>query len=435
MPASVDIAQELVDTILDFLYDDRRSLLSSSLIARKWVPATRHHLFEKITINHFFTGRAGHLFRDTAHSFMEISRSPHCTILPSIGSVVLNIDTDPAPTLLHELVDVLALAPVSKVLFIDRTSQFGKPISLSWITPHFPGLREFTYNSLDRFVLDVFTLVISFPELRSLSLYSNTRPAAKAAITQAKPYPTLPPAVFAHLRTLRLRLFSHQSEEFMAWLLSIGDQLSLETLDLNVFHFYHNGWGPVSALNAFLSANGAHLRDFSLCLRYEDDRDVDEERLLSTDSDGDVDLSNLTNLRSLRLNSHNVEAVCRTLASLPLPDDAQPQSLSTLEVSFKEWIHYDDVPCACDPRILVHDFAGVMHGDQFAHLTNFRILVPEFFGQVGTEMLRQYFPKWKDTKVLSVQFIDRFQYPLESWENVRDALLGPLIEEGGVRVF
>ncbi|KAJ7022319.1 hypothetical protein C8F04DRAFT_971679, partial [Mycena alexandri] len=45
-----DLAQELVDTILDFLHDDQKSLLSSSLIARKWVPATRYHVFERITL-------------------------------------------------------------------------------------------------------------------------------------------------------------------------------------------------------------------------------------------------------------------------------------------------------------------------------------------------------------------------------------------------
>ncbi|KAJ7301125.1 hypothetical protein DFH08DRAFT_724630, partial [Mycena albidolilacea] len=50
MPPSADIAQELIDTILDFLYDDHSSLFSASLVARKWVPTTRHHVFERIII-------------------------------------------------------------------------------------------------------------------------------------------------------------------------------------------------------------------------------------------------------------------------------------------------------------------------------------------------------------------------------------------------
>lgn len=133
-----------------------------------------------------------------------------------------------------------------------------------------------------------------------------------------------------------------------------------------------------------------------------------------------VDLSGLTNLRSLNLNSHSAEAICTALSSLP----SDLQSLETLELSFKEWIHYDDFPCQCDPRILVHEFAGVMREDQFGHLTEFRILVPEFFGQVGKEMLRNYFPRWNKTDVLHIGFIDRFQSPVDSWESVRDALLG-----------
>ncbi|KAJ7445912.1 hypothetical protein FB451DRAFT_1055474, partial [Mycena latifolia] len=97
MPLPSDLAQELIDTILDFLHDDRESLLSSSLVSRKWVPAPRYHIFEQIAINHLVTGRQGR-FRDTAHKFLAICSSPHCTILSSVHNVVLNIDTELAPT-------------------------------------------------------------------------------------------------------------------------------------------------------------------------------------------------------------------------------------------------------------------------------------------------------------------------------------------------
>ncbi|KAJ6453426.1 hypothetical protein C8R47DRAFT_997696, partial [Mycena vitilis] len=80
-----DIAQELIDAILDFLYDDRESLLSSSLVARNWVPATRYHIFDELTITHFW---AGYQYRDTARSFLNICKSPYCTIMPSVTRVV-----------------------------------------------------------------------------------------------------------------------------------------------------------------------------------------------------------------------------------------------------------------------------------------------------------------------------------------------------------
>ncbi|KAF7333969.1 hypothetical protein MSAN_02398900 [Mycena sanguinolenta] len=412
MPLDLDIAKEVVDNILDFLHDDHLSLLSSSLVARKWVSTPRYHLFKRITINHYFPGR-GHSFKDSAHSFLDLCKSPNCTILSSLRGVVLNVDSDSAPTLLQELVDVLARAPVAKLVFIDHTTSFRHPISLSWMAPHFPGLREFSYNSLDRFVLDIFTLVASFPQLHTLSLYSNTRDAAKSAITQAKPYPTVPHTVFAFLHTLRLRLFSHQSNEFMAWLQTFGDRFRLEVLDLDIFHSCHNGWGPITAVNTFFGANGAHLRAVGLRIHYEDDREVDENILLTQVSDGDLDLSGLTNLRSLSLGSHNVVAICTSLASLP----NNSQGLGMLRVSFQPWIHYDDFPCTCDPRRLVDEFVAVMRGDQFAHLTAFTILVPAFFGDMGREALRVYFPRWKDTDILHIGFIDQVQFSSpDSWD-------------------
>ncbi|KAJ6455210.1 hypothetical protein C8R45DRAFT_1222624 [Mycena sanguinolenta] len=421
MALATEIAKELVDNILDFLHDDRPTLLSSSLVARRWVSTPRHHIFKRITINHYFPGR-GHFFKDSAHGFLDICKSPHCTILRSVRDVVLNVDSDSVPVLLQELVDVLAQAPVVKLLFIDHTTSFRTPISLSWMGPHFPDLREFSYNSLDRFVLDIFTLVASFPQLHTLSLYSSSRDAAKSAITQARPYPTVPRTVFAFLHTLRLRLFSHQSNEFVGWLQTFGDRIRLEVLDLDIFHSFHNGWGPISAVNAFFGANGAHLRVVSLRIHYKDDQEVDENILLNQASDGDLDLSGLTNLRSLSLGSHNVQAICTSLASLP----NLSQGLEMLRVSFHSWIHYDDFPCTCDPRVLVAEFVDVMGRDQFAHLRAFTILVPMFFGDVGRDALRVYFPRWKDTDILRIGFIDLPS--LDTWNGASEILSDGLIE-------
>ncbi|KAJ7133827.1 hypothetical protein C8R46DRAFT_923543, partial [Mycena filopes] len=74
-----ELAQELVDIILDFLHEDHTTLLSASLTARKWVPATRYHVFERITLNHFLAPRPNR-FIDNAHEFLDIAASPHCSI-------------------------------------------------------------------------------------------------------------------------------------------------------------------------------------------------------------------------------------------------------------------------------------------------------------------------------------------------------------------
>ncbi|KAJ7190166.1 hypothetical protein GGX14DRAFT_483628 [Mycena pura] len=425
MSIASDLAQELVDAIVDFLHNDRATLLSSSLVARKWVPATRHHLFERIAI-HQFRHRGPRRFRDTASSFIALCSSPFCGIVPSIQDVVLNVDSDfhPAPGI-QALVAVLARAPVRKIVFIDHTSAPAQPSSLSWLSLHFPGLREFAYSALGRFIPDVFTLVASLPELRSLALYSGSKESAKRAISQAMPYPALFHTVFAHLRTLRLRLYAPQADEFLGWLLTLGDHLRVETLDLTVFHCYHNGWGPVAALNSFFCAQGRHLRHLRIQIRYEDsDGDLDEDARLSEDSAGDLDFSPLTNLQSLLLNSHNVDAVCTALASLP----SRMPSLTSLEVDFKEWIYWDDFPCDCNPSIMVYDFAGVMSEDQFAQLTEFVIRVPEFFGDRGREALKDYFPRWDNTDVVSVLFVEQDTFQVDSAESVWDSMFGSMDE-------
>ncbi|KAJ7084937.1 hypothetical protein C8R44DRAFT_821749 [Mycena epipterygia] len=200
---------------------------------------------------------------------------------------------------------------------------------------------------------------------------------------------------------------------------SSTDQLRLETLDLNFYHCYHNGWGPVATLNSFLRANAGHLRSLALRVTYDDSEgDVDDELRVTKPADGEVDLSCLPNLRSLYLSSHNVEAICSILKSAP-------PTLEVLEVDFTSWIYYEEAPCMCDPGVLVYDFAAVMKEDRFARLTSFDIRVPEFFGEQGKEMLKEYFPRWKNTNnILRVSYINSSFYQADSWQTVRELMFG-----------
>jgi len=45
------IAQELIDKFIDELYDDVRALKSCSLISKRWVYRSQHHIFSRITIS------------------------------------------------------------------------------------------------------------------------------------------------------------------------------------------------------------------------------------------------------------------------------------------------------------------------------------------------------------------------------------------------
>ncbi|KAJ6549982.1 hypothetical protein B0H19DRAFT_1264849 [Mycena capillaripes] len=164
-------------------------------------------------------------------------------------------------------------------------------------------------------------------ELRSLALYSTTHDTSTFAIIQTKLYPR------AGRRVSRMAA-------------ELGEHIRLETLDLSVFHFYHDVWGLVGCLNAFFGAHGvAHLQDLSLYTCYKVNSDVDRVLLLNKGSDGEVHFSDLTNLHHLRLGGHSVSAICRALTSLPSPS---PHTFQSLEVSLGPWIHYAAIPYAYD---------------------------------------------------------------------------------------
>ncbi|KAK7045010.1 hypothetical protein R3P38DRAFT_2609354 [Favolaschia claudopus] len=394
MSLANNLAQELVDAILDFLHDDRSSLCTSALVARRWLPASRYHIFQRITLNNVFSTHR--VFRDSAQGFLDLCDSPHCSIVSSIQDVILDLDHKRAPTGLRDIVRILSQAPISRLEYVDRT--FSEPTALSWISPNLSRLQQLSYYSIDQFSKDIFPLVAHFPELRTLSISCNATDSAREYIPINYQPLELPAFAFTHLRNLRLCLMKVQTDEFMRWLGTFGHRIQLEELDVDGFHFYHNGWGPIESLNAFLASNGSSLTHFGLYLRYEYGDSVDDTVLLSRPSEGDVDLSPLINLRTLKLGTHNIDAVCASLNSLPIVTSP----LVEFELSYRYWIHYHHAPCTCQQRFLVNDLAESMARDQFAKLRNFTIVLPAVFGDGPWDWLREFFPRWNETDVLQI---------------------------------
>ncbi|KAF7975682.1 hypothetical protein HWV62_8787 [Athelia sp. TMB] len=61
------VAQELVDTIIDFLHADRASLAASSLTCRAWLTAARYHLFHAVKVDIYTFPRILKLFKTSSH--------------------------------------------------------------------------------------------------------------------------------------------------------------------------------------------------------------------------------------------------------------------------------------------------------------------------------------------------------------------------------
>ncbi|KAJ7626071.1 hypothetical protein FB45DRAFT_1060600 [Roridomyces roridus] len=415
-----DLAQELIDEILEFLHDDLPSLLSTSLVARKWVFTPRRHVFASIAVYHCFLGhRHGAGFVDNAHRFLDICRSPHCSILPSIREVAVNINTDFSPDgpvlgLLQDVIKTLGRAPIQKLVFLDHgASLFAEPVSLASMASHFPHLREFAYNALERVSDEIYALLSALPDLHVLSIYTNYKDSPTVPITRIP----LPAGSFTQLHTLRLRLYPTQSEELRSWLHTAS--LRLESLHLTIFHCYHNGWGPISALSALLlGATAAHLRDLAIHVKYEDsDHRVADQIRLDKLSDGDLDFSALTNLRTLHLTTHNVNAVCQALSTLP------PSTLRAFRYDFSHWIYYDDVPCRCSPAE-VHQFVGVMNAQSlFDSLERFDLGVPVYFGDAGIARLRDHFGRWKDDGRMRIERSED-EFEVDTWASVNKERFG-----------
>ncbi|KAJ6550333.1 hypothetical protein B0H19DRAFT_887549, partial [Mycena capillaripes] len=45
------IPPELTDHMIDFLWNSQSDLCACSLVCRQWLPSTRRHLFESVTIH------------------------------------------------------------------------------------------------------------------------------------------------------------------------------------------------------------------------------------------------------------------------------------------------------------------------------------------------------------------------------------------------
>ncbi|KAF7315999.1 hypothetical protein MIND_00117200 [Mycena indigotica] len=424
MSAVASLAQELVDAILDFLHDDRASLLQSSLVARQWVPATRYHLFQRITLSLVRHRGSTTGIRDTARPFLQLSRSPLCTMLPGIQDVLIAVQADWEAQLIQNIIELLGSSPIRKLLFIDMESE---PKPLAWIAQHFPHLRELVYNGTTHFLSDPLALVTSFPHLRSLSLFSRpsylTTPCAFTDLSS--------PHSFHHLSTLQLRFLAAEVDKFIAWLLTLGDDaMHLETLDIVSFFEYHSGWGPVSNLNAFLKAQSKSLRTFRIQIKYEEsDADISDVERVSNISQGDIDLSPLTKLETLYINQHHVAALLAALSSVSSP------SIAAVEISFKDWPYWEfNHPCSCRIPDQVVEFSELVAQDRFKTLTNLTVRVPEFTGRSPDEALEAYSPqwatRWAGTGVAHVLFLDEDRYPAGAMErdDVRAAMFGFLKE-------
>ncbi|KAJ6458915.1 hypothetical protein C8R47DRAFT_1244601 [Mycena vitilis] len=428
VPSIADFAQELIDLILDFLHEDRESLLRSSLVKRAWLSTSRHHVFSRISLECFYVGGLPGTFRDNVHSFLEISHSPHWTFADMLRTVL--IDIGPGENLLDRVVRSLGRTSIQEVFYVDRTAsdilisprlgstespklRYCRQPALSCIALRVPQLRKFSYNSTSNIREDVFSLITDFPMLQSLTLHTySDKSRAEGTSMPSLTLSVLPTANLEHLRTLRLRFWGSNSAQILEWFQHVD--LQLETLDVEILSSFHNGWGSIAPLNAALKANRESLRNLRLCVDYVGDHSHAPNFILTRASEGQVNLKILTSLRKLSLRTHDMEAACSALESLPdLP------SLQSVKVDQPAWLVEEASPCPCDASSLHSRFAAVMRRPKFSQLTSFSFLLPNHFDEEMVREVKTHFQQW-GPRVLRVGISDKFEHQTDSWNSVRD---------------
>ncbi|KAF8172464.1 hypothetical protein BJ912DRAFT_932420 [Pholiota molesta] len=178
---------------------------------------------------------------------------------------------------------------------------------------------------------------------------------------------------FSNLRTLRLRL--RASEELFEWLIQKdlnGSHFMLETLDLRIHLSSHNGWGSVSALNSFLAKSATTLKHLSVGVNYsscsEDNSTTNEE------TETDIDLRPLVNLHSIFLQTHDLNSICNSLASLT------SSTMEGITIHALAW-HFDRYSqtkrCDCIHSQLLTTLARVIEEKQLSATKLFDLHMPE----------------------------------------------------------
>ena len=155
------LPSEILDLIVDHLYDNPTTLKACALASKSWIPRTRRHLFAHIEF-----GSAGCHIRLWMKAFPDPSNSPACytrSLRFSDPSTIAAAST-------------VAIAWVSHFCYIvelrvDAISPVPQnPVSLVQLCGLSPTLRFLHLSSLSTAISEVLGLICSFPLLEDLRL-------------------------------------------------------------------------------------------------------------------------------------------------------------------------------------------------------------------------------------------------------------------------
>ncbi|KAK0196197.1 hypothetical protein F5146DRAFT_319546 [Armillaria mellea] len=202
--SSISIPQELIEYIIDFLYDDIPTIRRCALVSCAFLPRSRYHIYSNVFIVHtaelhlFRKQYAGQLYRSPKLLGLLVRRPHIARLVTKFGMHAMSVP------LFYEFMDtsfisIISLLPnLSHIEFVARGNQGSwKEVS---ITTHKPfvtvlrscSLKTFIFNGISfrmpRRFDDVFTAIAN-PALKHLSLACDS-----GADDICRPFaPILPP--------------------------------------------------------------------------------------------------------------------------------------------------------------------------------------------------------------------------------------------------
>jgi hypothetical protein len=252
---------EIVDLFLEDCQQDSATLISSSLVSKKWALSTRRYLFSNITIS---IGRGIGRFGDLFHS-------PHATITPFVKSLSLiaagaQCSTDGEQRFLIQLLSKLGIVPFH-TFSLEFEEQDGYVLRKDPLSAHARGLMSSYHTVVNlRLHCEVSTITDLVELLCSLPLLE----VADLSVQIHKSYDDpqhRPPS------TLRKVILWKRLQPILDWISDITPNHSISDITLNSEPDFQDS----ERISQFLASQGDKLTHLTLKSSYSRWEDSERE--------------------------------------------------------------------------------------------------------------------------------------------------------------
>ncbi|KAK7040593.1 hypothetical protein R3P38DRAFT_2895907 [Favolaschia claudopus] len=297
--STTELPLEIVELIIDHLFEDRDALETCSLVALDWVRCTRSYLFSTTVLEN----------THSIHTLLELLESPLSTVAHAIRHFSIEVsfrchfNREQANDYAPYLALMSARLPLLESLeFVQhslgvRSHRISPEVTQIFLPPWscFQSIGTLVFRSVETSP-HLLGFIASFPNLRALEMNG-----VQSSLTSlGKQLPHIPPPCMLQ----NLRLSRCAAEEVLDWLLSYASSSSTK-LSTTLLQLGGISDQQITSIAKYLNVCGSILQHLSLSFRLSD-RDF-----LS------LDFSHNVSLRYLRLEPDlYFEAVPQLLCSI-----------------------------------------------------------------------------------------------------------------------